>query len=236
MSIKNTLKRDLKWFQSYGLIKRIIVSVIMAILTMLIIAGLDFEESEIFSFGLLAFLIFFILIYLLLAWVFGDIENNQIVNANSIESTISKQNTKYPFKIGLLPILSFMAISVVLIVMLKKYSDNKKTNATEEIDSTTAAIIEVVPSSEPEYYPTPQNETEVTNPIGGSGDLFETEKFKIGSTKDDVRRIQGEPSGVKKWDFNNTEDWTYGPSFVTFKNGKVLEYLDLGNNLKVKYE
>lgn len=58
--------------------------------------------------------------------------------------------------------------------------------------------------------------------------------FGMGSTMDEVKKIMGVPSGVNKFDYTNEEIWRYDVSTVTFKNGKVVEWSDYSNNLKIK--
>jgi hypothetical protein len=238
MSIKNTLKRDLKWFQTYGLIKRTFITLLMTLIEMYVLAILNFWDNQIMAIGIISFIGFFFIVYLFFAWVFSDVKNleennTKIVNElNDISSNDNSSNDNNSS--NYLPIIITMVLLVVGIFLLNIYSNNKKEPKVDTYTETETTP--VAPAPAPEYYTTPQTESEGTNPYIGGGDLFETEKFKIGSTKDDVRRIQGEPSGVSKWEFNNTEYWNYGLSSVTFKRGKVKEYSNLGHNLKVKYE
>lgn len=66
-------------------------------------------------------------------------------------------------------------------------------------------------------------------------DYMSSGKFSIGSSKSEVLRIQGTPTGTMKLDAINKEIWSYGISSVTFSSGKVSEYSNLDNNLKVQY-
>jgi hypothetical protein len=59
--------------------------------------------------------------------------------------------------------------------------------------------------------------------------------FKIGSTKKEVLSIQGDPNRISKFEPIGEEIWTYGSSTVTFQNGRVKEYDDYSNNLRVRY-
>lgn len=66
---------------------------------------------------------------------------------------------------------------------------------------------------------------------------FETDPsnyFSIGSTMEEVKNIMGTPSSTRKMPYFNEETWTYNMSSITFKNGKVSEYRNSGNNLRVK--
>lgn len=58
--------------------------------------------------------------------------------------------------------------------------------------------------------------------------------FTVGSTKDEVLQIQGTPTSVSKYSGMNQEVWSYNFSRITFKNGRVSEYSDLSNNLKIQ--
>jgi len=46
----------------------------------------------------------------------------------------------------------------------------------------------------------------------------------------------GKPATANTYSFLNEEIWHYGLSSITFKDGKVYEYDNFGNNLKVKAE
>jgi curved DNA-binding protein CbpA len=59
--------------------------------------------------------------------------------------------------------------------------------------------------------------------------------FSIGSSKQEVLKIQGKPTRTVKLDDLNKDIWHYDFSSVTFINGKVSEYSDNSKNLKVKY-
>ena len=79
------------------------------------------------------------------------------------------------------------------------------------------------------------NEREVSS-SNGSAQLENSSgsrNFSIGSSKDEVLRIQGNPTSVNK--YGTEEVWRYDFSSVKFINGRVNEYSDISNNLKVKY-
>ncbi len=61
--------------------------------------------------------------------------------------------------------------------------------------------------------------------------IFGQDCFKIGSSQNTVRNIQGTPSSINDYDF--LVIWSYGSSSVTFENGKVKSYNNLSNNLKI---
>jgi hypothetical protein len=55
------------------------------------------------------------------------------------------------------------------------------------------------------------------------------ETFTIGSTQDDVRRVQGTPSSI------SDNMWSYGQDVVSFNsNGRVIGYLNNSGQLKVR--
>lgn len=60
--------------------------------------------------------------------------------------------------------------------------------------------------------------------------------FTIGSTEDDVIQIMGDPTSVRRFEYVHEKLFFYGSSIVTFKNGKVTEYSNNENNLRVKYK
>ncbi|HEY9672925.1 MAG TPA: hypothetical protein V6D11_15890 [Waterburya sp.] len=55
--------------------------------------------------------------------------------------------------------------------------------------------------------------------------------WTLGSTKDDVLRVQGTPTHIKLW--SDHEDFHYGRSKVVFKKGRVAAYDNDDKNLKV---
>ena len=58
--------------------------------------------------------------------------------------------------------------------------------------------------------------------------------FTVGSTKDDVLRLEGTPTSVRKYEALNKEDWNYGYNKVTFEFNRVSEYNNHNRRLKVK--
>ena len=73
-------------------------------------------------------------------------------------------------------------------------------------------------------------EVRVAEPVISASSNFLT----IGSTKNDVVRIQGTPIEVTKYAYSGEETWRYGYSFITLKNGLVYEWKNRCNILKVK--
>lgn len=57
--------------------------------------------------------------------------------------------------------------------------------------------------------------------------------FTIGSSLDHVRRLQGTPTSITKFELLGQEIWTYGYSRITFKNSRVQQYSNASYNLKV---
>ncbi len=77
-----------------------------------------------------------------------------------------------------------------------------------------------------------QNDLKAVNEEITAYKKFETDPanyFSIGSTKEEVKKIMGPPTGTN--DF--FDYWYYGLSRITFKNGKVSEYSNDGN-LRIK--
>ena len=56
--------------------------------------------------------------------------------------------------------------------------------------------------------------------------------FTIGSSMNTVLQIQGNPTAIMN--AGSTVFWHYGSSSVTFENGKVSEFSNIGKNLKIK--
>ena len=48
------------------------------------------------------------------------------------------------------------------------------------------------------------------------------EYFTVGSTGDEVLAVQGQPDSVHP--YAGTDSWTYGPSSVSFKDGRVVRW------------
>lgn len=60
-------------------------------------------------------------------------------------------------------------------------------------------------------------------------------RFSIDATQNEVRKIQGEPDDIVKVSALNQEIWYYEMSSITFENGRVSEYANIGNNLCITY-
>lgn len=58
--------------------------------------------------------------------------------------------------------------------------------------------------------------------------------YSIGATKDDVLRIQGNPTSTTKMNALNKEIWRYGVSQITFEYEQVSDYSNIGKNLKIR--
>ena len=62
------------------------------------------------------------------------------------------------------------------------------------------------------------------------------DSFKLGSTPEEVRRIQGEPLHVRPAHSHPGESWSYegignSRSVVAFKDGKVCWFMNVGDKL-----
>ncbi len=61
--------------------------------------------------------------------------------------------------------------------------------------------------------------------------------INIGSSKNDVKEVMGEPISIKNYQYLEEEVWSYGKqglSTVTFKNGKLFEYNNSCGILKIE--
>ena len=67
--------------------------------------------------------------------------------------------------------------------------------------------------------------------LGGLTTALATETFTLGSTTQDVLRIQGTPTGINRYQALDEEVWNYGYSTITFsiKTNRVVEWHDNGN-------
>jgi hypothetical protein len=64
--------------------------------------------------------------------------------------------------------------------------------------------------------------------------ILPNDYWTIGSTRDDVLRIQGTPTQVAQYETLGKEVFYYGSSSnIVFKKGRVVEYNNYHNNLKV---
>jgi hypothetical protein len=61
-----------------------------------------------------------------------------------------------------------------------------------------------------------------------SSEIFNKQYFTIGSTKDEVLAIQGQPTHIYE------SFWMFGSSVVHFEGNRVLRWEDFQANLKVK--
>jgi hypothetical protein len=59
------------------------------------------------------------------------------------------------------------------------------------------------------------------------------EYFTIGSTETEVLDIQGDPSSINDLG-GSSKLFMYGSSMITFRNGQVVSYSNLDNNLKIR--
>jgi hypothetical protein len=64
--------------------------------------------------------------------------------------------------------------------------------------------------------------------------LLQTPSLTLGSTKDEVARIQGTPTQIIKFEYSREEWWFYGRSKITLKKGLIHEWDNSDRNLKIR--
>lgn len=72
--------------------------------------------------------------------------------------------------------------------------------------------------------------------LGLSIKIYSQEYINIGSTKQNVKDVQGEPVSIESYEGLGEEVWGYGESgiaSVTFKNGKVKSFRNYQNILRI---
>ncbi|WP_407482445.1 hypothetical protein [Elizabethkingia meningoseptica] len=72
--------------------------------------------------------------------------------------------------------------------------------------------------------------------LGLSIKIYSQEYINIGSTKQNVKDVQGEPVSIESYEGLGEEVWGYGESgiaSVTFKNGKIKAFRNYQNILKI---
>jgi len=128
-----------------------------------------------------------------------------------------------------------VVIGVVFFFGIFKFATN---NSSQHIDNESNSSNNFYTPSTQEYnnyqHSTPQEKYEEV-PVESYNSTKAYGSFSIGSNKQDVLNIQGNPTSTMKLEALNKEIWSYGNSRVTFSNGKVSEYSDFDNNLKVQY-
>lgn len=65
-------------------------------------------------------------------------------------------------------------------------------------------------------------------------ELDSTTYFTVGDTKETVRNIMGPPDTVSKFELSNEETWYFDLANVKFKNGKVEEWRNSQDILRVR--
>jgi hypothetical protein len=160
-------------------------------------------------------------------------------DADAVKETIKTFGNKIPAKRIAGFGLSFLVILIIVLAKLwikesnrsryipndnpVQYSvpnDNSNQTTTEPVYST------VEPSTNSELRVTMEDLASQTS--GGDDN-----HFSVGSTPEEVLHIQGNPSGINKYESMGVEVWSYGFSTVRFKNGRVNEYQNTSDNLKV---
>lgn len=72
--------------------------------------------------------------------------------------------------------------------------------------------------------------------IGLNMNMYSQEYINIGSTKQNVKDVQGEPESIESYESLGEEVWGYGElgvASVTFKNGKVKSFKNYQNILRI---
>ena len=165
----------------------------------------------------------------------------QSSNTNTTTShTFSKPKSK-PFNFHPIGIVVIVIVVIIVIVSLKKKQQDTYSNKT--IENTSSQ------SSTPDYYSnqttqTPTYQSPETNSNNNQNSSYDQELtqayssssdyFTVGSTKNEVLQIQGDPTGINKYEAMGEEVWRYDFSTVTFKNGRVSEYSNTSGNLNAK--
>lgn len=66
--------------------------------------------------------------------------------------------------------------------------------------------------------------------------IYAQQYINVGSTKSDVKKVQGDPYSIQNYDALGEEVWSYGENGIariTFKNGKVKGFKNSGLVLKI---
>lgn len=95
-----------------------------------------------------------------------------------------------------------------------------------QVDQLESAVTESLHHSESESPSQPSAESSFSNEAHNTAASHSY--FTLGSTTEDVRRVQGPPSNVK----GNT--WSYGLSEVQFRDNRVVRYNNFDGTLKVR--
>jgi curved DNA-binding protein CbpA len=150
------------------------------------------------------------------------------------DSKVKASKTYYIFGIRIyrkskrIVIICLIIIAVVFLVYYYNIPKDREINNSMPIDNT-AATNNTVKIEQP-YLDNNPNKTEI-DPVSNTNQSYDT-YYTIGSSKNAVLRIQGNPSQIIN--AGSTVMWYYGTSSVTFENGKVSEFSNIGGNLKIK--
>jgi curved DNA-binding protein CbpA len=135
--------------------------------------------------------------------------------------------------------ISFILVVITAAIFfgIYKIASNKSSQDTSFNNQNTTNSSSYTPSTEQynNYQPSINQENYDENSVELNGSTKAYGSFSIGSNKHEVLNIQGNPTRTMKLEALNKEIWSYGNSSVTFSNGKVSEYSDFDNNLKVQY-
>jgi len=150
--------------------------------------------------------------------------------------TKAKSKSKY-FLLSPLGIFFIAVVGIAIIVLL-----NKKEKDTSNNDYNSQSKTSDYQSNQTIQTPTYQSPE--VNTDGNQNSIYDNDikqayptkdnYFTIGSRKDEVLHVQGDPTSISKYEGMNEELWTHDFSTITFKSGKVSEYSNISKNLKVQ--
>jgi curved DNA-binding protein CbpA len=149
-------------------------------------------------------------------------------NKRQQEQTTISQNSN--INVYFITGIGLFIFFIVYIIFSNKKEENNSLNS--------ANITPVISSTYESNYIEPSNQEQCETNVDDNIQSITSNnynRFTIGSTKNEVLNIQGNPTRTTKFDMLDEEIWYYNSSSVTFKSGKVDEYSDNSNILKVKY-
>ncbi|MFN3968688.1 J domain-containing protein [Flavobacterium sp.] len=130
-------------------------------------------------------------------------------------------------------ISKFLIVAIIIIIVFIVYMNKKNETDEQGLESVNGQSTNTEAVNEPVHEQEQNNNSyeEQTTTY----EINSQESFTIGSNKEVVLSIQGNPTSTMTIEALNEEIWYYESSSVTFKNGKVKEYSNFGDNLNVKY-
>ncbi|MEI9943783.1 MAG: J domain-containing protein [Chitinophagaceae bacterium] len=169
--------------------------------------------------------------------------NNKTEHSNTnttTSDTYSKPESK-PFNFRPIGIVVIVILVIVVIVSLnKKQQDTYSNKAIENTNSQSSTPDDYSnQTAQTPTYQSPETKTYDNQSSSSDEELSQPSSirdgyFTIGSTKNEVLQVQGDPTGINKYEAMGEEVWSYGFSTVTFKRGLVSEYSNTSKNLKAK--